>query len=74
MIPKDFITAWRAYAPWPRAAQVEQDLIRPPARYSEVGQTSDRLRHPAFVSLYQFLQGLRMERRRGSDLDVYTQR
>lgn len=27
MIPKAFITAWRASAPWPEDAQVEQDLI-----------------------------------------------
>ena len=27
MIPKDFITAWRAYAPWQADAQVEQDLV-----------------------------------------------
>ena len=27
MIPKDHITAWRAYAPWAIDAQVEQDLV-----------------------------------------------
>jgi predicted nucleotidyltransferase component of viral defense system len=27
MIPKAFITAWRAEAPWPDDAQVEQDLV-----------------------------------------------
>lgn len=27
MIPLDFITAWRTYAPWPLLSQVEQDLI-----------------------------------------------
>ena len=27
MIPKDFITAWRAQAPWRLDAQVEQDLV-----------------------------------------------
>lgn len=27
MIPKAFITAWRAEAPWPADAQVEQDLV-----------------------------------------------
>lgn len=27
MIPFDFITAWRHYAPWAQPAQVEQDLI-----------------------------------------------
>lgn len=27
MIPKDFITEWRKYAPWVSDAQVEQDLI-----------------------------------------------
>jgi predicted nucleotidyltransferase component of viral defense system len=27
VIPFDFITEWRAQAPWPREAQVEQDLI-----------------------------------------------
>lgn len=27
MIPVDFITEWRAQAPWPQAAQVEQDLV-----------------------------------------------
>ncbi len=27
MIPKAFITAWRANAPWPEDAQVEQDLV-----------------------------------------------
>ena len=27
MIPKDHITAWRAYAPWVIDAQVEQDLV-----------------------------------------------
>jgi len=27
MIPKDYITAWRAEAPWLLDAQVEQDLV-----------------------------------------------
>lgn len=27
MIPRDFITEWRAYAPWVDDAQVEQDLV-----------------------------------------------
>jgi predicted nucleotidyltransferase component of viral defense system len=27
MIPLDYITAWRAHAPWPLLSQVEQDLI-----------------------------------------------
>ncbi|RLB47273.1 MAG: nucleotidyl transferase AbiEii/AbiGii toxin family protein [Deltaproteobacteria bacterium] len=27
MIPKDFITSWRAEAPWKQDAQVEQDLV-----------------------------------------------
>ena len=27
MIPKDHITSWRAQAPWPTDAQVEQDLV-----------------------------------------------
>ena len=27
MIPKDYITAWRAQAPWRLDAQVEQDLV-----------------------------------------------
>lgn len=27
MIPKDYITEWRAHAPWRQDAQVEQDLI-----------------------------------------------
>ncbi len=27
MIPLDYITAWRAHAPWPQMSQVEQDLI-----------------------------------------------
>ena len=27
MIPLDYITAWRAHAPWPQLSQVEQDLI-----------------------------------------------
>ena len=27
MIPKDYITAWRAHAPWHQDAQVEQDLV-----------------------------------------------
>lgn len=27
MIPKDFITAWRAHAPWRQDAQIEQDLV-----------------------------------------------
>ena len=27
MIPRSLITAWRASAPWPTDAQVEQDLI-----------------------------------------------
>ena len=27
MIPKDYITAWRAHAPWRLDAQVEQDLV-----------------------------------------------
>ena len=27
MIPVDYITEWRAEAPWTTAAQVEQDLI-----------------------------------------------
>jgi predicted nucleotidyltransferase component of viral defense system len=27
MIPRDYITAWRAQAPWVQDAQVEQDLV-----------------------------------------------
>ncbi len=27
MIPRDFVTEWRAQAPWPDDAQVEQDLV-----------------------------------------------
>jgi hypothetical protein len=27
MIPRDYITEWRAQAPWPSDAQVEQDLV-----------------------------------------------
>ena len=27
MIPKDYVTAWRAKAPWRLDAQVEQDLL-----------------------------------------------
>ena len=27
MIPRDFITAWRAHAPWNQDAMVEQDLV-----------------------------------------------
>jgi hypothetical protein len=27
MIPQEFINEWRAVAPWPTEAQVEQDLI-----------------------------------------------
>ena len=27
MIPKDFITEWRAHAPWVADRQVEQDLV-----------------------------------------------
>jgi len=26
MMPLNYITAWQAYAPWPRLSQVEQDL------------------------------------------------
>lgn len=31
MIPKDFITEWRAHAPWVTDRQVEQDLVIPRA-------------------------------------------
>ncbi len=27
MIPRDYVTAWRAIAPWVEDAQVEQDLV-----------------------------------------------
>lgn len=27
MIPRDYVTAWRARAPWVQDAQVEQDLV-----------------------------------------------
>ena len=27
MIPRDYITEWRAHAPWVQASQIEQDLI-----------------------------------------------
>jgi len=27
MIPRDFITEWRAHAPWVQDLQVEQDLV-----------------------------------------------
>ena len=27
MIPRDYVTAWRANAPWVDDAQVEQDLV-----------------------------------------------
>jgi hypothetical protein len=27
VIPRDFVTAWRAHAPWVQDVQVEQDLV-----------------------------------------------
>ena len=35
MIPKDYITAWRAQAPWRLDAQVEQDLVITRAQFEE---------------------------------------
>ncbi len=31
MIPRDYITEWRAHAPWVQDIQVEQDLVIAPA-------------------------------------------
>ena len=42
MIPKDYITAWRAQAPWRLDAQVEQDLVI--VRAEPIGETLDRAR------------------------------
>lgn len=47
MIPRAYVTAWRAQAPWPTDAQVEQDLVLSRALVSVFSQ-SDVSRELAF--------------------------
>lgn len=42
MIPRDYVTSWRAHAPWATDAQVEQDLAS-----GQRGSISRLTAHPA---------------------------
>lgn len=55
MIPKAFITAWRAHAPWPQDAQVEQDLVISRALVEMFGvpDIADRLAFRGGTALYK---------------------
>ena len=55
MIPRDFITAWRANAPWPQDAQVEQDLVlsRALVEMFRVQEITDRLAFRGGTALYK---------------------
>lgn len=46
MIPKDYITAWRAQAPWQLDAQVEQDLVISRAQFE--ANLAQKRRQPDF--------------------------
>lgn len=56
MIPKAFITAWRAHAPWPQDAQVEQDLVvsRAVVEMFRESDIADRLAFRGGTALYKF--------------------
>ena len=55
MIPKDFITAWRAHAPWSQDAQVEQDLVisRALVEMFRVQDIANRLAFRGGTALYK---------------------
>ncbi|MFC2172828.1 nucleotidyl transferase AbiEii/AbiGii toxin family protein [Acidobacteriota bacterium] len=55
MIPKDNITAWRAHAPWPLDAQVEQDLVisRAIIELYQVAELTSRLAFRGGTALYK---------------------
>ena len=48
MIPQDYVTAWRANAPWVDDAQVEQDLVISRALFEQ--NLDGKLRDPGFGS------------------------
>lgn len=55
MIPKDYITAWRAHAPWRQDAQVEQDLVisRAIVEMYRVDDIADRLAFRGGTAIYK---------------------
>jgi len=55
VIPRDFITEWRAHAPWPEDAQVEQDLAlsRALVEMFRVPDIADRLAFRGGTALYK---------------------
>ena len=46
MIPRDYVTAWRATGPWVEDAQVEQDLVISRAMFEQ--NLDGKLRDPSF--------------------------
>ncbi len=55
MIPRAFVTAWRAHAPWAQDAQVEQDLVisRALVEMFRVPEVGERLAFRGGTALYK---------------------
>lgn len=70
MIPKAFLTAWRAHAPWPEDAQVEQDLVisRALVDMFRIQQIADRLAFRGGTALHKL--HLRSAARYSDDIDL----
>jgi len=52
VIPRDFITEWRAHAPWVSDLQVEQGDRAKDARIAELFQKDVRTINPHLVNLF----------------------
>ena len=74
MIPKDNITAWRAQAPWPLDAQVEQDLVISRAIVNLFSDTrlADSLAFRGGTALYKIY--LTPPARYSEDIDLVQER
>ena len=70
MIAKDYITAWRAHAPWVSDHQVEQDLVisRALAQVFSVAEIGPRLAFRGGTALYKLY--LRPATRYSEDIDL----
>ena len=70
MIPKDFITEWRAHAPWVADRQVEQDLVisRALVALFSTGALADSLAFRGGTALYKL--HLRPAARYSEDIDL----
>ena len=74
MIPKDYITAWRAQAPWRLDAQVEQDLVisRAIVDLFSVPEVASRLAFRGGTALYKLY--LTPPARYSEDIDLVQMR